>query len=299
MVIKETPMRSLLPFVTLALFLSAPMPAADEPAAAPRTKSAATRGNLPFPTAVDGLSATDLAKVRSAFISSAQDAGVVKARNRLNDLLERVKFTKGRQEAEDLRLDFTQAEEALLKAVITAAIEADSTLTKEVITLAFNAMSELRKQRGQEASAKAQASAQAAERAKLTAEGKTSPPKVARTEATTPAPSTELFAEVEGVSKEEMKQFRSAAIQVRNDAAIKALKAKVAELRKQAEYASDTEKRDLRGTMEGLVVDLHKAHLAAISAAAPSLKSETIETILYEVAKRMKATTKPTRAPTK
>ena len=103
-----------------------------------------------------------------------------------------------------------------------------------------------------------------------------------------PNPS-ELFAEIPGVSNDDLKTFRTAAMKARSEPSVKALRNKLDELKKRAEYASQEEKRDLRGEAEGLTADIHKATLEAITQLAPSLKKDSTETILYEIEKRMKA----------
>jgi hypothetical protein len=82
--------------------------------------------------------------------------------------------------------------------------------------------------------------------------------------------------EVEGVSREELVKFRRAAAQAAADPEIKAAREKILEIRKQAEFASDDEKKSLRGEVEAAVDKLVELTRSAIAKADPSLSKETI-----------------------
>jgi hypothetical protein len=107
-----------------------------------------------------------------------------------------------------------------------------------------------------------------------------------------PMTPAQLLADVEGVSAEDMKKFRAAAIVAQKDPTVKELKAKQAEMRKQAEFASPDEKKNMRNDFEVLMADLRKANLAAVSKAAPSLSKETLEKIMEAVEERLKTAAK-------
>jgi len=89
-----------------------------------------------------------------------------------------------------------------------------------------------------------------------------------------------LIPDVEGVSKEEMAKFRAASPQAQQDPAVVEAKAKMAELRKRAEFAGQEEKRELRGEFEGLAQLNRDALKAAYAKADPTLSKETIEKVI-------------------
>ena len=89
----------------------------------------------------------------------------------------------------------------------------------------------------------------------------------------------ELLADVEGVSAEDMRKFRGAAFKAQRDPQVKEIKAKRAQLTKEAEFLSQEEKKNLRGEFEQLQADIRKANLAAIAQGAPDLSKETLEKI--------------------
>lgn len=89
-----------------------------------------------------------------------------------------------------------------------------------------------------------------------------------------------LIPDVEGVSKEEMAKFRAASPKAQQDPAVVAAKAKMAELRQQAEFAGAEERREMRGQFEGLA-DLNRGALrAAYAKADPTLSKETIDKVI-------------------
>lgn len=89
-----------------------------------------------------------------------------------------------------------------------------------------------------------------------------------------------LIPDVEGVSKEEMAKFRAASPKAQQDPAVVAAKAKMAELRQQAEFAGAEERREMRGQFEGLA-DLNRSALrAAYAKVDPTLSKETIDKVI-------------------
>lgn len=292
------PMRpALLLFATL---LAVAGLAADEPSPAPTARKApkAAKGASPLPDSVAGVPDEEYAKIRRALMMTYGDEAISAARKRLAELKERTRFTNGRQEAEDLRLDFDKARDEIVKATIEAVQKQDATISKDSLVLTLNAVEEATKKRGQEAMQKQRekdaADAQVAKKDAPEAKPAAESAKPAEAKPMTPA---QLLADVEGVSPEDMRKFRAAALAAQKDPALKELKAKQNELRKQAEFASADEKKNMRGEFEGLMADLRQANLNAISKAAPSLPKETIEKIFEAVEERAKSAAK--KAPAK
>jgi hypothetical protein len=277
----------LLPLLTLAL-LAPCVQAAEEPAAKPAKKSA--RAGAALPESVAGVPDEQLAKIRRALMATYADPAIVAARKRLADLKERGRFVRGRNEAEDLRVEFEAARDAMVKATLEAVQKLDPTIEKDPLVLTLNAVEELMKKRGQEATKAAQAKAMEAERAAAKENKDAKPAETAATEAkpesTKAMTPVELLADVEGVSAEDMRKFRAAAFKAQRDPKVKEIKAKQTELRKEAEFLSPEEKKNMRGDFEALLNDQRKAQEAAIAEAAPSLSKETIVTILNTVEER-------------
>ena len=277
----------LLPLLALALFAPC-LQAADEPVAKPAKKS--VRANAALPESVPGVSDEQYAKIRRALVATSGDAAVTAARKRLADLKERTRFVKGRNEAEDLRLEFETARDAMVKATLEAAQKFDPTIEKDPLVLTLNAVEELVKKRGQEAARAAQEKASAEERAAAANKPKDEAKPAAETTAkeadAKPVTPAELLADVEGVSAEDMRKFRAAAYKAQRDPKVKELKAKQTQLRKEAEFLSPEEKKNMRGDFEQLQSDMRKANLAAIAQAAPDLSKETLEKIYEAVETR-------------
>jgi hypothetical protein len=273
----------------LALALLAPCAfAAEEAVPKPAKKSA--RAGAQFPESVSGVSDEQFAKIRRALMATYGDEAIAAARKRLADLKERSRFVKGRNEAEDLRLEFEAGRDAMVKATLEAVQKFDPAIEKDPLVLTLNAVEELIKKRGQEAAKAAQAKASEAERAAAKenkdAKAAEAPAAEAKPEAPKAPTPAELLADVEGVSAEDMRKFRIAAFKVQRDPKVKELKAKQTQLRKEAEFLSQEEKRNMRGEFEALQADMRKAQEAALAEAAPSLSKETIVTILNVVEDR-------------
>ena len=273
----------------LALALLAPCAfAAEEAVPKPAKKSA--RAGAQFPESVSGVSDEQFAKIRRALMATYGDEAIAAARKRLADLKERSRFVKGRNEAEDLRLEFEAGRDAMVKATLEAVQKFDPAIEKDPLVLTLNAVEELIKKRGQEAARAAQEKASAEERtaaAKMPKEeAKPAAETTAKEADAKPITPGELLADVEGVSAEDMRKFRIAAFKVQRDPKVKELKAKQTQLRKEAEFLSPEEKKNLRGEFEALQADMRKAQEAALAEAAPSLSKETIVTILNVVEDR-------------
>ena len=276
-------------FSLLALALLAlPLQAADEPAAKPAKK--APRAGTALPESVAGVSDEQLTKIRRALMATYGDEAVAVARKRLADLKERTRFVKGRNEAEDLRLEFETARDAMVKATLEAAQKFDPSVEKDPLVLTLNAIEELVKKRGQEAARAAQEKASAEERAaaanKPKDEAKPAGETAAKEADAKPITPGELLADVEGVSAEDMRKFRAAAYKAQRDPKLKEIKAKRAQLLKEAEFLSQEEKKNMRGEFEQIQSDLRQANLAALAAAAPDLSKETLEKIYEAVETR-------------
>jgi len=280
--------------------------AADAPADAPAAKKPArqAKGQSNLPESVDGVPAEEYAKIRRALLMSYGNETISAARIRLNELTERTRFTKGRQESEDLRLDFEKARDAMVKATIDSVLKLDPSINKDSLVITLNAIEEATKKRGQEATQRArEKEAAEAKLAKKDAPEAKPETAVAKVEEKPMTPA-QLLADVEGVSAEDMTKFRIAAVVAQKDPTVKELKAKQNEMRKEAEFASPDEKKNMRNDFEVLMADLRKANLAAVSKAAPSLSKETLEKIMEAVENRAKAAakkaqTKATKTPLK
>ena len=265
--------------------------AADAPSDAPAAQKPARqiKGQSNLPESVDGVPAEEYAKIRRALMMSYGNETISAARIRLNELKERTRFTKGRNESEDLRLDFEKARDAMVKATMDSVLKLDPSINKDSLVFTLNAIEEATKKRGQEATQRARekeaAEAKLAKKDAPEAKPETTEAKVEE-KPMTPA---QLLADVEGVSAEDMKKFRIAAVIAQKDPTVKELKAKQNEMRKEAEFASPDEKKNMRNDFEVLMADMRKANLAAVSKAAPSLSKETLEKIMEAVEGRAKA----------
>lgn len=284
-------------FFLFATLLALASFAADAPADAPATKKPArqAKGQSQLPDSVAGVPDEEYAKIRRALMLSYGNEPISAARKRLAELKERTRFTNGRQEAEDLRLDFEKARDEMVKATLDSVLKLDPSINKESLVLTLNAVEEATKKRGQEATQRAREK-EAAE-AKLAKKDAPAEAPVAKAEEAKPMTTAQLLADVDGVSAEDMKKFRAAAVVAQKDPTVKELKAKQAEMRKQAEFASVDEKKNMRNDFEVLMADLRKANLAAISKAAPSLAKDTLEKIMEAIEERTKAAAK--KAPAK
>jgi hypothetical protein len=277
--------------LVLCATLSAPALQAADGTDAPVSKKAGNQAKAikrALPDAIPGISDADYAKIKSALIATYQDISVAAARKHLADVRERSKFTSGRNEQEDLRKDAEAAVEAMHKSVIDAALKFDPSLTKDNLVVVLNALEAKQRQLNQEAAQKAAAERKAAAEAKA----KTQEPKAdGKSEKPAPLenPQIALLADVDGVSKADMAKFRAVAGKMRQDPDVVAARNTLAELKKRAEYASDNDKKDLRGDFEAAMSDMRKANVNAILKADPSLSKDIAETIVDAVADRLKA----------
>jgi hypothetical protein len=94
--------------------------------------------------------------------------------------------------------------------------------------------------------------------------------------------------EIEGVTPEQLDKCKATFFKVFQDEGVKAVRAKQVELRKEAEYASDDEKKNLRTQFEDLQLELRKATKDAMLAADADLTEDVVEKVLDVVEERMK-----------
>jgi len=279
------------PLLLAALFTLAGF-AVDAPPENPAAKKPTRQARTPnlIPDEVDGVEPAELAKIRAALIATATEEQIVAARKRLAQLRERTRFISGRSEAEDLKLDMDKARDEMVKVTIEAVQKKDSAISKDALVLTLDAIEATSVKRGREAAQKAREKEEGQARLARKKEGEApkSEPTAEAPDAKAQAP-VAILADVEGVSAEDMKKFRAAALAARSDPTVKELKAKQGELRKQAEYASADERKGMRGEFEAIMADVHKATLAAILKSAPTLSKETAEKILETVEARMVA----------
>lgn len=95
--------------------------------------------------------------------------------------------------------------------------------------------------------------------------------------------------EVEGVSREDLLKFRRAAAKTAADPEIQTARDKIQEIRKQAEFASDDEKKSMRSEVEAIVDKLVELTRTAIAKADPSLPKESIEKISAALEKQQRS----------
>jgi len=94
--------------------------------------------------------------------------------------------------------------------------------------------------------------------------------------------------EIDGVTAEQLNKCKVALFKTFQDEGVKAARAKQAELRKEAEYASDDEKKNLRPQFEEAALDIRKATKEAMLAADEELTADVVDKVLDVVEDRMK-----------
>lgn len=94
--------------------------------------------------------------------------------------------------------------------------------------------------------------------------------------------------EVDGVTPDQLNQCKAALFKTFQDEGVKAVRAKQMELRKEAEYASDDEKKTLRTQFEDLQVELRKATKDAMLAADKDITDDVADKVLDAIEERMK-----------
>ena len=94
--------------------------------------------------------------------------------------------------------------------------------------------------------------------------------------------------EIEGVTPEQLNKCKVAMFKAFQDDGVKAAREKLNELRKEAEYASDDEKKNLRPQFEEAMADIRKATKEAILAADDEVTGDVVDKVLDVVEERMK-----------
>jgi hypothetical protein len=94
--------------------------------------------------------------------------------------------------------------------------------------------------------------------------------------------------EIDGVTPEQLNKCKAAMFKTYQDEGVKAARDKLAELRKEAEYASDDEKKNLRTHFEDAMLDVRKATKGAILAADADITDDVADKVLDAVEERMK-----------
>jgi hypothetical protein len=94
--------------------------------------------------------------------------------------------------------------------------------------------------------------------------------------------------EIAGVTPEQLNQCKAAMFKTFQDEGVKAAREKLTELRKEAEYASDDEKKNLRTQFEDAMLEVRNATKAAIMAADTDITDDLADKVLDAVEERMK-----------
>lgn len=94
--------------------------------------------------------------------------------------------------------------------------------------------------------------------------------------------------EIDGVTPEQLNKCKVALFKTYQEPAVQEARAKIAELRKEAEYASDDEKKNLRTQFEDATLEVRKATKAAVLAADAELSEDVVDKVLDAVEERMK-----------
>ncbi len=102
-----------------------------------------------------------------------------------------------------------------------------------------------------------------------------------------PSQTRSMLADVEGVSAEDMAKIRVAFMRTFSTSEeVKAARAHLMELGKQAEFASDQEKKDMKADFDEATEAMRKTLRAAIMENDPSLSAETIDTVIEAMEQR-------------
>ena len=94
--------------------------------------------------------------------------------------------------------------------------------------------------------------------------------------------------EIDGVTPEQLNKCRMAFFKTFQDEGVKAARAKQNDLRKEAEYASDDEKKNMRTQFEDAQNELRKATKAALIAADADITEDVADKVLDAIEERMK-----------
>ena len=146
--VMKTPLLALLLSASLTLGLMAvEKPAGEKPEKKAGGKPGGRGGMLP--DKIEGVSDSELTRVKTAMGKIAGDEAVKAARERLTELKSRAEFAS-QAEKKDMRNDFEVASEDVRKATRTALQKADPSLSKDLLDKVFDAIEEQNKQRAKD-----------------------------------------------------------------------------------------------------------------------------------------------------
>jgi hypothetical protein len=94
--------------------------------------------------------------------------------------------------------------------------------------------------------------------------------------------------EIDGVTPEQLNQCRAALMKSMQDDDVKAARAKQGELFKEAQYASDDEKKGMAKQFEDIQFEIRKATKAAMIAADAEITDDVADKVLDAIEERMK-----------
>ncbi len=94
--------------------------------------------------------------------------------------------------------------------------------------------------------------------------------------------------EIDGVTPEQLNKCKTAMFKTFQDEGVKAAREKLTELRKEAEYASDDEKKNLRTQFEDAMLEVRKATKVAMMAADADITDDAADKVLDAVEERLK-----------
>lgn len=98
-----------------------------------------------------------------------------------------------------------------------------------------------------------------------------------------------MLADVEGVSPETMAKIRGAFAKAFQSENVRAARGRLMELGKQAEFASEQEKLDMRRDFEDAMEDMRKATREALLEADPTIAAADIEKVMDAVEERRRS----------
>jgi hypothetical protein len=94
--------------------------------------------------------------------------------------------------------------------------------------------------------------------------------------------------EIDGVTPEQLEKCKTALFKTFQDDEVKAARAKLGELAKEAQYASDDEKKGMAKQFEDVQLEIRKATKAAMMGADADITDDVADKVLDAVEERMK-----------
>ena len=94
--------------------------------------------------------------------------------------------------------------------------------------------------------------------------------------------------EIDGVTPEQLDKCKAALMKSMQDEDVRAARAKQAELRKEAQYASDEDKKGMAKQFEEIQLEVRAATKAAIMAADADITNDVADKVLDAIEERMK-----------